>query len=135
MRVVASSPGRAAAKYLQLKSMSEKILVVFSTFLFSGIIHMGIVPPAATSAGSLRLHVAGFFWMQPLGFAIEVLMHKLGTRVFKVLHVNLEAGLKKPVLRVINISWVLIWLYLTLPILQEPYKRLSWWRMQPPSVL
>jgi hypothetical protein len=78
MRYITSTPGIAIANGLGLprKNMARYILVTTSAFFFSGLIHAGMVPqePLGTNytAWQLRLRIASFFWLQPIGIAVEV---------------------------------------------------------------
>lgn len=91
-----------------------------------------MVPPAAASAGELRLRIAGFFWVQPCGFAIEAGLQMMIVRVGNMLGIRRYIG--KVEARAIRLVWVLIWLCATLPLLAMPYRELNWWRIQLPTL-
>lgn len=130
MRVAVSAPGRSAARYLGLGRVTAKIVVVFSSFFFSGFIHLGLIPPANTAAHELRLHVAGFFWVQPLGFALEMILQNVGVRLAQWAGLDLKQRRGRIMRRSVTLIWVLTWLSVTLPLLSKPYRQLGWWNLR-----
>ena len=92
MRYMVTAPGKVVAKHIGWKHGSNryKALVLVSSFICSGITHMGLVPPepvfakGGTSAMSLRLYVAAFFWIQPVGIYLEIAMEHLFATIQKL---------------------------------------------------
>ncbi|MCJ1281859.1 hypothetical protein MMC26_001182 [Xylographa opegraphella] len=82
MRYQNSMPGRALAQYLDLRpgGRGDYALRIISAFGLSGWIHMGLVPPeplGGVDAWQVRMAVGVFFWLQILGFAVEVAVRDL----------------------------------------------------------
>lgn len=82
------APGKVIVKLFGLDKKDKKgrkhwlsvALPMFTAFVFSGLIHMGLVPPdpayarSGLSPWALRLRIAGVFWIQPVGIAAEMAM-------------------------------------------------------------
>ncbi|KAL9105232.1 MAG: hypothetical protein Q9187_008755, partial [Circinaria calcarea] len=83
MRHPTSMPGRALAARLGIPphSTTAYALRTLSAFFFSGLVHMGLVPPEPLSAtrptAQIRLSVALFFWIQALGVGLEMAVSRL----------------------------------------------------------
>lgn len=77
LRYITSIPGVAAAHSLGIRpgTLLSYAVTVTSAFFFSGIMHMGIVPPhpskSAMTAWDLRILIGSFFWCQTIGVLIE----------------------------------------------------------------
>ena len=87
---------------------------------------MGLVPPeplnATKEANTIRLYVAGFFWVQPIAMLIEV----LAIRLLKLVGVTgSERHLKLKV--IVNAMWVTCWFAVCLPLLGEAGRQLGYW--------
>ena len=105
-------------------------LRTLSAFFFSGVVHMGLVPPepwfANMPAWKVRLFVAGFFWAQVPVFAIELLVERFARRWrLRPSFGSIDFG---PGLVV---CWVLVCLCVTIPILGVATKELGYWRVYP----
>ena len=150
MRIMASGPGLALADFIGLTEQRlnkegdsrrnvlwncRYTLQVLSGFLFSGITHMGLVPPLVPGAMGLRLRIAGFFSLQ----AVAVILERLVTITFDKwggnprqrtsTHSSTALGWLQRALRLV---WVLGWLCLTLQLLERPFDKLGWWKLYPP---
>lgn len=126
MRVFASAPGEALCDSLELGSRSLARFMFITTIAFglSGIIHMGLVPPeplyATTSANEIRLLVAVFFWLQPLGMLIELYLVKLLSAIF--------GGKLGTMIRVaVHVVFFVAWFTFCLPIFGEAARQLGYW--------
>jgi hypothetical protein len=99
-----------------------------TTFFFSGVVHIGLVPPnpmfATDSANHIRGLILSFFWLQPVGFAVEMLVSR-GLR---------RMGMQKEMLVVLNAAWFVGWCCLVLPLLGEAGRNLGYWRVWPVPV-
>ena len=154
-------PGRVAADGLRLGrgGVGGYMLMTVSAFLFSGVVHAGLIPPyprgAAMTAGWMRVYVGGFFWVQGLGFGIEVFAGEVWRRLVgaggrgvggrveggqavgaRGLEINSEslepwAGKIKALLVLV---WVATWLSITLPLIVPPFRELGYWRVWPVPV-
>ncbi|KAF2220847.1 hypothetical protein BDZ85DRAFT_283768 [Elsinoe ampelina] len=78
MRFVVAGPGEAVVDLLLGKGRGARgmrfMLLTLVAFGLSGCIHMGLVPRSPkgeVGPGRIRLLVGGFFWVQPLGMAVE----------------------------------------------------------------
>ncbi|KAK3707557.1 hypothetical protein LTR37_012052 [Vermiconidia calcicola] len=77
MRAFSIAPGYAIADSLGLRGRSLIRYAIITTVAFglSGFIHTGLVPPeplhATISVNIIRMHVAAFFWLQPLAILAE----------------------------------------------------------------
>lgn len=130
LRHYCSGPGVWFADMLKLprRSYSRYFLLSVATFFFSGVVHIGLVPPdpmfATIPASRIRWLILGFFWMQPVGFAAEM----AGTRVLHRLDV------KKEVYVLANVIWFVGWCCFVLPLLGEAGGHLGYWRVWPVPV-
>lgn len=129
-RQITAPPGRSLIQALGIptKSIAGYALLTISTFFFSGVMHMGLVPPepqtTIISVSSMRLHVAGFFWAQIPAFGIELAVSKLVGRF-------VPQALEWSVTRALVIAWTALWLCLTLPLLTVPFRELGYWHYYP----
>ena len=132
-RQITAPPGRSLAQALGIPTKSTKgyALLTTSAFFFSGVMHMGLIPPepqtSLLSTRWMRLHVAGFFWAQIPAFGFELAVSKL------VAHLIPQA-LDWSVTRALVIAWTASWLCLTLPLLAVPFRELCYWHHYPMPV-
>ncbi|MCJ1342066.1 hypothetical protein MMC31_000246 [Peltigera leucophlebia] len=128
-RHMASVPGRALNELAGIPTSSTTgyISLVTSAFLFTGILHAGLVPlqPLKTdfSTNELRLYMASFFWVQVIGVYIEL----LGTRIFRPVSMKLPSILRDAMVLI----WTAGWLGFTLPLLAVPFRGLGYWDAYP----
>ncbi len=129
-RQLTAPPGRWLAQEVDIptKSVAGYALLTISAFFFSGVMHMGLIPPephsSLYSASWMRLHVAGFFWSQIPAFGIEVAVSTLVARF-------IPQALDWPVTRALVTIWTAAWLCLTLPLLTVPFRELWYWHHYP----
>lgn len=114
-------------------------LPMTSAFIFSGIIHMGLVPrnPAyqVSNVGpwSLRWRIASVFWFQPVGVAIEMALGKAIKSVVPKQYKNEKGQIDesnvfvRTLFRTIRLAWVLTWLCCSAPFIALPFADLSYW--------
>ena len=129
-RQITATPGRSFVQALGVSTSSTlgyTIVTVF-TFVLSGVMHMGMIPPEPTtkvrSANEMRLYVAAFFWAQIPGFMVEIVVSNLLTRsVPRLVHWSAT--------RLIVLVWVASWLSLTLPLLTIPFREIGYWHHFP----
>ena len=125
-RQFTAPPGRSLAQALGIptNSIAGYTLLTTSAFFFSGVMHMGLIPPkpqsSLLSAQWMRLYIAGFFWAQIPAFGFEVAVSKLVARF-------LPQALDWSVAKAIAIAWTAAWLCLTLPLLAIPFRELGYW--------
>ena len=139
MRVMSSAPGDWVADQLGLTGEGRPrwALKVISGFGFSGVTHMGLVPPLIENAATLRWQIAGFFWMQGLG----VLLESGVGMVWEYLQGDGKSSRKNKSsssvsMRTLRLAWVLTWICFTIPLLRDPFRDLGWWKLYPlPEVL
>lgn len=132
-RRLTSDPGVWLADQFGLKpgGSARYALLVISGFGFSGVMHMGLVPPfplhTSFSAMTMRLYVAGFFWAQIPGVFLELLVARCVE--------NLVPGMSRGRLaQVLTLAWVAAWLSITLPLLLIPLRELGYWTYHPMPV-
>ena len=127
-RHVVSPPGRAFADVLHLdpRSRLRYMLVTVSAFGFSGLMHMGLIPPqplhTTMTAMEMRLWIGSFFWVQIAGFGIELAVSRIFRRV---------GGQVSGLVRMVVLIWVSTWLCATLPLLVPPFRELGYWSVYP----
>lgn len=132
-RQITAPPGRWLAQALGIptKSLPGYALLTISAFIFSGVMHMGLIPPEPPtdllSARWMRFYVGGFFWAQIPAFAFELAVSKLVARFIPRLF-------DWTVTRVIVTAWTAAWLCLTLPLLTVPFRELGYWHCYPVPV-
>lgn len=125
-----SIPGRTLAQAMRISTNSTLgfMLQVVSAFLLSGIMHMGLIPPrprgTSMTAMEMRFYIATFFWLQILGFGIELCVTKIVQRVTPRLS---SSGVG----RYCTLLWVTTWLSCTLPLLAIPFRELGYWTYPP----
>lgn len=99
--------------------------MVVSGFGFSGVMHMGMIPPEPSGtgmgAGEMRLWIAGFFWVQVLGIGVETVVEKVVERRWW----------KGGGGNVGRFLWVAGWLMCTVPMLAMPFRELRYWKYSP----
>lgn len=128
-RHFASVPGRALNELAGIPTSSTigYVNLVTSAFLFTGILHSGLVPlqPLKTdfSANELKLYMASFFWVQIIGICIEL----LGTKIFRFVSMKLPSILRDAMVLI----WTAGWLGFTLPLLAVPFRGLGYWDAYP----
>lgn len=132
-RQFTAPPGRWLAQTLGIptRSTTGYALLAISAFFFSGVMHMGLIPPepqtTSMSATLLRLHVGGFFWAQIPAFGVEMAVSKLVARY-------IPQALNWSVTGALVMAWTAAWLCLTLPLLAVPFRELSYWHQYPVPV-
>lgn len=130
LRHYCSGPGVWVADMLKLprRSHYRYFLLSVATFFFSGIVHIGLVPPdpmfASIPASRIRWLILGFFWLQPVGFAVEMAVSKVLRRL----------GVRKEVYVGLNVCWFVGWCCVVLPLLGEAGGHLGYWRVWPVPV-
>jgi hypothetical protein len=130
LRHYCSAPGVWVADLLHLprRSWIRYVLLSMATFFFSGVVHIGLVPRspmfAVESANHIRWLILGFFWLQPVGFAIEMVVSRVLRRV----------SVRKEVRVVLNVLWFVGWCCFVLPLLGEAGRNLGYWRVWPVPV-
>lgn len=128
-RHIMSTPGRAFNKLLGISATSTAgyVSLTISAFFFSGLIHVGLVPPepppSEVPLHIIRLNIALFFWAQAVGFGIELLAIRLLGRFAQ--------KLPSVVTRVVIFSWTAAWLCLTLPLITRAFIGLKYWEIYP----
>ena len=129
-RYMTSTPGRRLAQAVEISTESTLGygFLTLSAFFFSGVIHMGMIPPEPKSkllsANLMRLYLAAFFWAQIPAFQTEVLVSKLVAKFAPSLtHLRVTT--------VFVLLWVAAWLSLTLPILTVPFREIGYWHQFP----
>lgn len=142
LRYVTATPGLALAATLHVsrRSLAWYTIVTGTAFFWSGCIHAGMVPPyplgTAWSSTSLRLRIASFFWLQPLGIFIEGLVDSTRASPPKTLSQNGVQADKKAaktsLQQILAFAWtasfILVSLWMTvLPVGRE----LGWWHLHP----
>ena len=132
-RQVTATPGRCLAQALGIptKSLTGYAFLTISAFFFSGVMHMGLVPPepqaTQMSVGWIRLYVGGFFWAQILAFGFELAASKVVARF-------VPQALKWSVTKALVTVWTAAWLCLTLPLLVVAFRELKYWHIYPVPV-
>lgn len=127
LRYYCSGPGFWIADLMGLsrRGYTRYFLLAAATFFFSGIVHIGLVPPqpiySTISANQIRWIVAGFFWTQPLGFVAEMFASAILRRL----------RLPRLMFVLLNIAWFTMWCCIVLPPLSEAGKQLGYWRAWP----
>ncbi len=132
-RQFSAPPGRSLAQALGIptKSLTGFALLTISAFFFSGVMHMGLIPPeprtSLLSASWMRLHIGGFFWAQIPAFGFEVTVSKLVARF-------IPQAFAWSWTRALVFAWTGAWLCLTLPLLTVPFRELWYWHYYPVPV-
>ena len=132
MRVMLSASGPALADYLGLLESSDSrihrevrySLHVVAAFFFSGVTHTGLVPPGVAHANSLRWRIAGFFWLQAISIILE-------RSISLLLRARQRTMVRNDFLKPVRLVWAIIWLSLTLRLLERPFDELGWWKLWP----
>lgn len=143
-RITTAAPGRALAESLGLKVATADgnaggwkavvgyMIVVCSAFGFSGLMHMGLVPPVprdtSMTPSEMRWRVGSFFWVQVPGFAVELLVARVATRFLS------ERLRTSVVCRGLTLVWTAAFLCVTLPVLFPAFRELGYWRVWPVPV-
>lgn len=125
-RQITATFGREMAVLMGIstKSTLAFVMLSMSAFLLSGVIHVGMIPPEPESrlmgANAMRLHIAGFFWLQMPAVTIELAMAYFARRFVH--------GVEEwRMTRLLVLGWVTIWLCLTLPLLTVPFREIGYW--------
>lgn len=137
MKVMTSGPGIALGRALGWRGEGRRTnakaygLQVASAFFFSGVVHMGLVPPQplytiSRTPMQLRWHIAAFFWVQGLGVLIELC-------VAMVFRIREHTMARKFGMRILRLTWAVTWLCLTIPLLAVPFAELGYWQLVPPG--
>ena len=130
MRYPTSIPGRSLAEAFGVRNRStlDYAFRTVSAFFLSGLVHTGLVPPEPTHATiptyQIKLHIAYFFWIQAVGFGIEMVVTKL-------VRLANPGFIRSRIAKFFTTIWVTLWLCLTLPILAVAMKELGYARVYP----
>lgn len=128
MRRIVTPPGMLVANWLGLgkRSTMRYAVISASAFFFSGIVHMGLVPPepqyADMSALSLRFSIAGFFWAQWPAVILEVVVARVANRYFSADF--LESRMRKTM----TFTWVVLCFSIVFPLWSTAGKQLGHFR-------
>ena len=85
MRIMTTTPGLALTDMFSVpkRSFLRYVIMLISGFFWSGIIHMGMIPPepfgTPYTAWQLRIRIAAFFWLQTMGIGVEVFIDHMLT--------------------------------------------------------
>jgi len=116
--------------------LARYAVLAIVAFGLSGTVHMGLVPPeplhTTTSVNSVRLLVAGFFWVQPLAMVIETIVARLVATTVGLTWCQSGNGMRLRML--INGIWVIGWFTISLSLLAEAGRQLGYWRVWPMPV-
>lgn len=129
-RTITSAPGREVAKAMGIPTTSTLgySFLTFSAFFFSGVMHMGMIPPepasSLMSANMMRLYLGAFFWVQIPAFQIELV-------VSNIVATSVPSLPRFPMKRIFVLLWVAGWLLLTLPLLSVSFREMGYWRYFP----
>ena len=121
-----ATPGRSLAQALGIptNSITGFALLTISAFFFSGVMHMGLIPPepqtGVLSVHWMRLYVAGFFWAQIPAFGIELAVSEL-------VACFIPQAFDWSVTKTVVMIWTAAWLCLTVPLLVVPFRELCYW--------
>lgn len=132
-RHLVSTPGRSLAHAVGLSTSSllGYYFLTTSAFFFSGVMHMGLVPPeplnTSISVTEMRLCIAAFFWAQIPAIGVELLVSK------NLRHLAPSFS-RSPLAKVATVMWVATWFALILPILTVPFRELGYWHVYPVPV-
>lgn len=130
MRHIVSEPGRWLSAKCGLVDCGwhgtlKYMLICASAFFLSGITHAGLVPPnprfATVSANELRLGLAGFFWVQPVGIAFELLIVE---PILRMLPTQSLQGC-------LRVVWTSCFLCYSCTYLVLPFNQLGYWNILP----
>jgi hypothetical protein len=136
MRHIVAEPGRWLAAKLELgdtgwQKTVKYMLICVSAFALSGITHSGMVParPRFTKvdAGQLRLSLAGFFWVQPIGIAVELFLLEPTLR-----QLPSSMRLLPTMLRLV---WTAVFICCSSTLLVLPFGQLGYWNLIPSGIL
>ncbi|GAB7364018.1 hypothetical protein MBLNU230_g4576t1 [Neophaeotheca triangularis] len=133
MRLSVTGPGYWLADAMGLRGRGfwRYAIVTTSAFGFSGLVHMGLVPPeplhATMPVNAIRLCVAGFFWVQVLAVLVEVVVAKgfvmaMGLSTF-------QTGNGLGIRMLLNGLWVVAWFSVSIILLAEAGRQLGYWRV------
>lgn len=128
-RQVTSTPGRGLNDLLGISTSSTMgfAALVTSAFFFSGITHIGLIPPQPpapnVSVNKMRFHMGALFWVQIAGFGIELMATSLLRKYI--------SRLPSWVSRSFALSWTATWLCMTLPLLALPFRGMGYWELYP----
>lgn len=135
LRYVTVTPGVALAKFLNFprRSFIWYMVITCQAFFWSGCIHAGMVPPipldSTWSSTTLRIRVASFFWLQPVGILFESMVDVQRGDSAKVAPRNLGRVF---FLRLLALAWTSCFILVTLWATVLPAGReLGWWRLHP----
>ncbi|MCJ1425822.1 hypothetical protein MMC29_003722 [Sticta canariensis] len=128
-RQITSTPGRGLNDFLGISTSSTMgfASLVTSAFFFSGVTHIGLIPPQPlgpdVAVNEMRLHMGAFFWVQIAGFGIELMVTSLFRKSI--------ARLPSWVTQVIALLWTATWLCITLPLITLPFRGMNYWEAYP----
>lgn len=132
MRHIVSEPGRWFAAKLGLANHGwqktfKYMLICVSAFILSGITHSGLVPPkprfATVGANELRLKLASFFWIQPVGIAVELFVLEPALRSLPSSMRGLQGLLR--------VMWAATFMCFACTFLVLPFGQLGYWNLIP----
>jgi len=129
-RQLTSTPGRALAQMMGMKSPSASAFacLAVSAFFFSGVLHMGLIPPYPKSdvltSMEMRLYVASFFWLQIPAFAIEMAVASFAAK-FAPSVAHWRAS------KAVTLFWAVSWSCLAFPLLTPPAREIGYWIRYP----
>ncbi|MCJ1455908.1 hypothetical protein MMC28_006265 [Mycoblastus sanguinarius] len=132
-RHITATPGRSLTQALGIPTASTLgfALLTLSAFFFSGVLHIGMIPPepqnTPVTASTMRLYIAAFFWAQIPAFGIEIVVSKVVARF--VPHI-VDWSMTKACI----VAWAAAWLSLTLPLLTVPFREIGYWNKYPVPV-
>lgn len=128
MRHIVSEPGRWFAAKLGLEDhgwqkILKYMLICVSAFMLSGITHSGLVPPkprfATVEANQLRLELASFFWVQPIGIAAELFLLEPVLRLCPMRYLR----------ECVRTVWTLMFMCFSCTFLVTPFGQLGYWNV------
>lgn len=128
-RQIVSTPGRGFNDLLGISTSSTMgfAALVTSAFFFSGVTHIGLIPPqplgSDVSVNEMRFHMGALFWVQIAGFGIELAVTSLLRKYI--------SGLPPWMTRFLTLSWTATWLCMTLPLVALPFRGMNYWEVYP----
>ncbi|QIW99317.1 hypothetical protein AMS68_004835 [Peltaster fructicola] len=135
MRWSTTGPGYAVADSLCLthKSLLRYAILSISAFGFSGIVHMGLVPPeplyASVDANTIRLNMAAFFWLQAMAVTLEALTARIAIAMSGAETWSKGSGMSTRM--IVNCIWTIAWFSFCLPLLGDAARQMGYWRVWP----
>ena len=123
-----SSSSSSPQQQPQQRSKLRYTILLTTAFFLSGCVHMGLVSAqplhSSIPTNRIRILIASFFWIQPLGIAIENLVGKTSN---KLLPVSITKN--HIVTGCVNFCWIVVWsCCVAFPLLGEAARQLGWFR-------